>query len=148
MPVLNGTIEPEGALVPIILGWGAAHVALLRAAAKAIPQPVSAGALLDSGAEVTSVDPSLVQALGLPLDSFSLTNLPAGGGLTVATQYFAALTIVHPSGNAALNLVLSDLLVVELPLGPLGYRALIGRDVLARCRFLYNGPRGRFRLAY
>jgi hypothetical protein len=31
---------------------------------------------------------------------------------------------------------------------PLGYQALIGRDVLARIRFLYDGPKNSFGLAY
>jgi hypothetical protein len=30
----------------------------------------------------------------------------------------------------------------------LGYAALIGRDVLSKCRFLYDGQGNRFRLLY
>ena len=44
--------------------------------------------------------------------------------------------------------MISDLLVVEVPLAVLGYQALVGRDVLGRCRFLYDGPSGRFKLTY
>jgi len=69
-------------------------------------------------------------------------NLPVVGGLTVGAQYEAGLMIVHPSGNSTLNLVVSDLVMIELPLGPLGYQALIGRDVLAECHFQYHGPKG------
>jgi hypothetical protein len=63
-------------------------------------------------------------------------------------QYAAGLTVIHPSGDPALHLVLADLLVIDVPLRHLGYEALIGRDVLDACRFLYHGPRNRFRLAY
>jgi hypothetical protein len=63
-------------------------------------------------------------------------------------MYDASLTVVHPSGNVGDNLVLRHLSVLDLQLGPLGYQALIGRDVLAACRFSYDGPGNRFRLAY
>jgi hypothetical protein len=110
--------------------------------------PVPARAVLDSGAEATCIDSSLVQTLGMPPKGFTLANLPTAGGLTVGTEYDISLTVLHPSGNARLHLVVSDLVVVELALGVLGYQALIGRDVLAICKFLYHGPRGRFRLSY
>ena len=63
-------------------------------------------------------------------------------------QYEVRLTVVQPSGNAALDLVLPELPVVELSLAALGYQALIGRDVLTGCRFLFDGPAGRFELGY
>jgi hypothetical protein len=94
------------------------------------------------------LDTSLVQTLGLPVDGITLANLPAGGGWTPAAKHDAAVTILHSSGDPHLNLVVTDLIVVELSLSTLGYEVLIGRDVLARCRFLYNGPRGWYRLAY
>ena len=77
-----------------------------------------------------------------------LANIPAHGGLTFATQHDASLTIPHPSGDPRLNLMLDSLLVVELSIGLLGYEALLGRDVLAACLFLYDGPRARFELTY
>jgi hypothetical protein len=58
------------------------------------------------------------------------------------------LAIVHPSGNARDNLVIRDLSVFEVSLTPLGYQVIIGRDVLAKCRFLYDGPGDEFELAY
>jgi hypothetical protein len=68
--------------------------------------------------------------------------------LTFGSQHDTALTILHASGNAKDHLVIGDLLVLEVPLTVLGYQALVGRDVLARCRFLSHGPGGRFRLTY
>jgi len=94
------------------------------------------------------MDASVVQAMNLPLHGMTPVNLPVAGGLTIGMQYEAGLTIVHPSGNSTLNLVISDLILIEVPLGPLGYQALIGRDVLAQCHFQYHGPKGRFRLSY
>jgi hypothetical protein len=84
----------------------------------------------------------------LPFSGSVTANLPGHGGLTVNALYDAGLTIVHPSGNPRDNLVVRDLTVLEVSLAALGYQVLIGRDVLARCRFLFNGPAGRFTLAY
>jgi len=148
MPVLTGLVQAEGALVDLRLGWGASAVQARRAALQPVPPAVEVRALLDTGAEVSCVDEALVGTLGLAPDSLTLANLPIAGGLTFGYQYRADLTLMHPSGDPQLDLVLPDLLVVELPLGALGYQALIGRDVLDRCRFTYDGPRRRFRVAF
>ena len=148
MPILRGTLQAEGALVDVLFGWSDSAVRQLRVSRRPIPQPVSARALLDTGAEVTCLAPSLVRALGLPSRGPTPANVPATGGLTFSSQHDTALTILHPSGNAGDHLVIGDLLVIEVPLTVLGYQALVGRDVLARCRFLYDGPGGRFRLTY
>src|SRR5258707_115107 len=97
MPILRGTLAPEGALVQILVGLDASSVQATRAALRPVPSPVRVRALLDTGAEITCVDSALIQTLCLAV---------------------------------------------------LGYEALIGRDVLAQCRFLFNGPRNRFLLAY
>ena len=68
--------------------------------------------------------------------------------MTLAALHDASITIIHPSGNARDNLFVRNLSVLELSLASFGYEALIGRDVLAVCYFLYRGPRKSFRLAY
>jgi Retroviral aspartyl protease len=148
MPVLTGDIESDGALVDIIVGWSDTAAKGLRISLRPVPTPISARALLDSGAEITCVDSSLIQQLGLPYDSMSLVNVPAHGGITVNGLYDASLTIVHPSGQARQHLIVRNLKVLELSLSLLGYQGLIGRDVLSQCKFLYHGPRNKFRLAY
>jgi hypothetical protein len=148
MPSVTGALTPDGAVIPILLGLSASSVQALRTALRPVPSPAGVRALIDTGAELTCVDTALIQTLGLTLGGTTLANLPAHGGLTVSALHDASLTIVHPSGKARANLVVLDLAVLSLPLAPLGYQALLGRDLLARCRFLYDGPRDRFRLSY
>lgn len=90
----------------------------------------------------------MVRHLSLPFAGAALANLPAHGGFTVAPKSHAGLTIVHPTGRPNADLVLTDVVVLELSLAAIGYQAMIDRDILSRCRFLYNGPRNRYRLAY
>jgi hypothetical protein len=66
MPTLRGTVEAEGPLVDVLFGWSASAVRQLRTMLRPIPQPVTARALRDTGAEVSCLAPSVVQALGLP----------------------------------------------------------------------------------
>jgi hypothetical protein len=148
VPILIGPLQTEGALVEVRIGWSASAVRQRRAALHPIPPPEQVWALIDSGAESTCLDTDLMQRLGLPLAGFSLANIPASGGQTVASEHDASLTLLHTSGNPQDCLTLPDLMVMALPIGALGYQALIGRDVLARCRFLYDGPRSEFQLEY
>jgi len=55
---------------------------------------------------------------------------------------------MHPSGNPRNHLVFHNLSALDVSLAPLGYEAILGRDVLAKCRFLYHGLEAMFRLAY
>jgi hypothetical protein len=148
MPVLSGTLQAEGALVEVLLGWSDAAVQAQRLALRPVPPSVQVQALVDTGAEVSCADPSLIRMLGLPLHSVTLANLPAAGGVTWSMQYEANLTIEHPAGQASLNLLMRNMLVVEVPLRSLGYQVLVGRDVLALCDFLYSGRAGTFTLTY
>jgi hypothetical protein len=135
-------------LVDIQVGWSTSQAHSLRLAQQPVLPPSDARALLDTGAEVTCVDTSLLQQLGLPLAQVALANVPAVGGLTAGAHYHAGLTVVHPSGDPHQELVFQTLLILELPLAGLGYQALLGRDVLDRCDLLYAGRGQRFTLAY
>jgi hypothetical protein len=64
----------------------------------------------------------------------------------VSARYQASLTIIHPARNA--DLVVPDLILETLPLQAFGIEAVIGRDVLASCVLVYDGPAGSATLAY
>jgi hypothetical protein len=148
VPVLKGVLQAEGALVEVQLCWSAGQARRLRMAQRPVPPPLDARALLDTGAEITCIDGAVVQQLGLPLAQLALANVPVLGGLRAGAHYHAGITVFHPSGDPGRALVLQNLLILEVPLAGLGYQALIGRDVLDRCDFLYGGRRQRFALAY
>jgi hypothetical protein len=148
MPVLTGPVDADGALVDVLLGHSQAAAQARRQALQAVPPAVRARALIDTGAEVTCADPTLLRQLGLRVSGLTPANVPAAGGLIFQAQYDAGLTVLHPSRRPGRHLEIPDLLVMEVPLAALGYQVLLGRDMLALCRLLYDGPGGRFRLAY
>jgi hypothetical protein len=148
MPDIGGRLEPEGALLDVLAGWSAARIQHARSALHPIAPPVACRALIDTGAELTCADPTIVTRLGLGPRNLTIGNVPALGGLTYAMQYDIQLTVHHPTGKASEQLVIGDLIVMELSLRALGYDILIGRDVLTVCRFFYDGPGDNFRLSY
>jgi hypothetical protein len=149
---LQAATSAEGAIVDILIGLPAAIVQSLRKAGRPIPQPLALRALLDTGAEATCADPTvlapLVIAGNLPPTRFLLANVPATGGLTGGTEYQVSLTVLHPSGNVRRSLVPRTWDILELSLGPLGYQAIVGRDVLERCVLVYDGPSATFTLGF
>jgi hypothetical protein len=148
MPTLTAPLTPDGALVHVLVGLSSSSVQAMRSALRPIPSPVPGKALLDTGAEITCIDSSFVQALSLVLAGTTFANLPAHSGLTLGALFDVQLTIVHPSGNAPDNLTVPNLSSMELSLAHLNFQVLIGRDLLARCQFLYHGPKNDFHLLY
>jgi hypothetical protein len=75
-------------------------------------------------------------------------NTPSTGSSPhTADQYDVSLMI--PSGTPTPPLFVQNLAVMcaEL-LAAQGFHALIGRDILSRCLFAYNGTANLFTLAY
>jgi hypothetical protein len=137
-----------GAVVRIEVGLTKADRNRRRRVRQAIPQPVELMALLDTGAQTTCINPATAVRLVLPLKNARLTNAPGLSGLRTTLTREVSLTILHPSGDPLLHLVIPVIEVTELDLGSLGYDALIGRDVLAKCVLTYDGPANSFTLSY
>ncbi len=148
MPQITGSLSVQGAMVEVVVGLARSDVQRLRQALQPIPQARKLRALIDTGAQVTYLDPSVVGALTLPWSTLGLANMPAAVGMIPTTFHRASVVIEHSSGNKRRHLVAGELLVCELPLGLLGYEAVVGRDILDTLRFLYDGPARTFSLDY
>lgn len=149
MPSLTGAwSEFDGATVAVRVGVSRQELVRLRTARRPIPHPADLTALIDTGAQMTCIDPAATRRLGLALYGVTPVNVPAAGGLTGAVQYAASLTVVHPSGNSADDFVVPDLPLTEVNLSVLGYDILIGRDVLVLCALHLDGPGLSFTLDY
>ena len=150
MPTQSGILSPDGALVDIHLNLIAPDLLTLRRRGQPIPQPIPLKALVDPGAEISCVSNQALTPLtqlGLKPRRFVPLNMPALGGLTWGAEYAVSIVILNP-GNPRAGLHLRDHLVMEQDLQLLGYDALLGRDVLRHCLFVYNGPAQQFTLAH
>lgn len=82
MHTLSGSITADGPLVEVLVGLAAADAQTLLAAGSPVPPPVQMRALIDTGAEVTALDPSALSALqaaGIPPARILVANSPALG---------------------------------------------------------------------
>jgi hypothetical protein len=156
MPILALPSSPhDGIRVQALIALGRPEVVRLRRAKMPIPQPITVTAILDTGAERTCIDPSIVRRLNLPVSGQGFVASPGVGvgpaifgGATFGFTYEAGLVILHPVTKPPSNLVIHELEVDELPLQSFGIEAVIGRDVLASCVLVYNGTAGSATLAY
>jgi hypothetical protein len=119
-----------------------------RKARRPIPQPILLDALLDTGSDLSCVDPSAIRPLDLPSAGLMPTYSPGLGGLALSPQFTVNFAILDPSGTRGTDLLLADWIITELDMTLLGYQVLNGRDILARCKFLYDGPANTFSLTY
>jgi hypothetical protein len=156
MPVLALPFTPQdGIRVQAQITISHTDLLRLRRTRQPIPQPISVVALLDTGAERTCVDPSIVTRLQLPVSGSGFaaapgvaTGPPIFGGASFSFTYDAGLVIIHPVTKPPSNLVIEELEVDSLPLAQFGIEAVIGRDILASCVLVYDGPTLSATLAY
>ena len=114
-----------------------------------IPRPFQGRALLDTGASHSCVDPVVTEHLGLELRGQESFVTPSTTDRLHTSPLFDLALIIPPgemSGGdplvlTALPMSHSQLLQFQ------GIHALIGRDVLSRCIFHYDGT-GYFSLAW
>jgi hypothetical protein len=148
MPLLTVPLVDGYAIVDVLIGPSAARLLSLRGAS--LPSPGSAlfQALIDTGAGISCIDPSVRQGLNLTPFTVGDVNFPGSAPAARANRYKVSLTVRHPGGNPQLDLTVPLLGVLETTLAQTGYRVILGCDVLARCDFHYAGRRGTFALAY
>lgn len=148
MPMIKGRLSKDGALVDVRLGLSQTEITRLSSANQVAPGPIKVIALIDTGADATLIDPSVLQLMPLPISGFHFTNVPALGGLGIAVERDADIVLPHPSQDVGKDLNLPGWTVYEQDIGHLGYQMLVDRDVLDRCDFHYLGRNGGFEIEY
>jgi len=93
-------------------------------------------ALIDTGAQRTVLALEAVEKVGL--SKINETELRTAGGVVKAGVYAASLQFPRCSLKSIAVMEVSGCDLSHIPL----YRCLIGRDVLSRWNFHYDGPSG------
>jgi hypothetical protein len=128
----------------VIVGVSEPRKQALIAASQAVPNPIQLRALLDTGASHTCVVRGTIAPLGLSPTGQGQMSTPSTGSAPAACDvYDVSLIIIHP----ALSKLISAMPIIEC--GPLAgpYEVLLGRDLLAHCLLVYNGPSNAVSLA-
>jgi hypothetical protein len=149
MPIITGPLFGRRALVDVEVSVPPPRGQSIRRAGLAPVGPFLGKGLLDSGADLTCIDPMVRQTLALtPFNRIPILHPGSGPNPAPSFVYKVDLTILHPSGHAPFNLVRKLLTVVELDLAHMGAYVLVGCDVLEKCMFIYHGQAGNFSLTY
>lgn len=144
MAYLTTTIGQAGPIIQVRVGISAVLRALLTSIGLSVPPAVQADLLVDTGAEGTAVDDTIIAALGLqPTGSANMRTPSTGAKPLIIPTFEIELTL--PANNPK---VFPTLTVCGGHFLTMGYHGLIGRDVLAHCRMDYDGPRDFVTLSF
>src|SRR5437879_3103299 len=136
MPILSLPLGPDGAVIDLSVGVSEPKRQALIRANEPVPTPIQIRALIDPGASVTCIEDSAIQPLGLvPSGAVSIATSSTGTAPVLCNQYDVSLRLMHPVLAGVFHLVP---IVACKPLSP-NFRALLGRDLLAHCLFVYDG---------
>jgi hypothetical protein len=148
VPHFTLPISLDGALLDAVVLPSAARQEALVAEKIPVPAPITIRALIDTGANCSAVDPSVIFPLGLtPTGTAQVITPSTGMQPHTAPQYDIMLVIPGAPGHPPATFPTIAVLAVDL-LEAQGFHALIGRDLLADCVFIYNGATKLFTFAY
>lgn len=105
-----------------------------------IPGPVTGHALIDTGASGTCIDIEVAQTMDLPVIDQVRMSTPSDAAIEV-NVYPVHLSFLGSPVQIDCRRAIGATLCSQ------GLIALIGRDVLQHCIFVYNGVAGQFTLA-
>jgi hypothetical protein len=148
MPLIRVRIGADGPVVDLGLWVGRAAGHAMVARGQAVPPFQSVRALIDTGADRTAVHPGALALVGSPPAGTVRVRRP---GSTTATRRvnlhdvrLALGGVPAPPARPAWTEIEAAAVVPADP----GVLALIGRDMLAHCQFVYDGLNAELLLVY
>lgn len=149
MAQVSRQLSPHGPLIEVEIGVSHLRARALQASGLRVPKPTKIWALIDTGASVTCIDPTIAKNLQISPSSIGhMHTSSTGKASTEVEQFDISLTISGSQGRGNslefLNLRSSacDLAAVN------PFHVLIGQDVLAHCVLIQNGVHGSFTLTF
>lgn len=146
MPSINLPIQENGVLIQVVVGVSIPFQEALKLAGQPIPKQLKGTFLVDTGASLSCVDVDFIKPLDLPvIGSINIQTPSTQGGVHVCKQYDAMLFLPNKD-YAGFTIEAIPLLATHLK--SQGIDGLLGKDVLDKCTFIYNGTVKLFTLAY
>lgn len=148
MPHLTLQVSPLGPLLDLLLGPSQPRMSALKQAGIPLPNPIPIRGLIDTGATCSCIHKVVLAQLGLPpTGRVSIKTPSTEEGAHECDQHDVQVLILHAQ-KSDYCLRIPTLPIVGVNLPNQGYHALIGRDILARCLFVYDGTANTFSLAF
>ena len=147
MPRLDVPIGPDGPIIDVSLRIGAEHEEALVSRGLSVASPCSVPGLVDTGARVTAINLALARSLSLPVHDWqALRSSVLGEEDREAPIYVVRMTFgpIDSQDRPRWRTIRAAGVTVVSP----GAMVLIGQDLLASCRFTYDGRKGRLMMSY
>jgi hypothetical protein len=136
--------EPRGAVVWILLRPGQTQADALRAQGLGVPAAVQLEGFLDSGANKTAVERSVLYGKGYKPANGATFSTPAG--VRHSHRYEMDLALIVPNGTGPLDWW--PLTVFEADVAYSGCNVLLARDFLANLLMEYDGRNSKVTLRW
>jgi len=147
MPRLEVPIRYDGPLVEVRLWIGPEFERTVVSRRLPVPTPLSVLGLIDTGAERTAIPVTVAQGMGLPIHNWQrLKSSVLGDEERDAPVYRVRMTFGSIESTDQPKWRTIDAVGVNV-VSP-GATALVGRDLLATCRFTYDGRKRRLMMSY
>jgi hypothetical protein len=147
MPRLETPIGPDGPIINVRMWIGVEHEEALDARGFQAPRPLSVPGLVDTGAQMTAIQRVLAEGMGIPVhDWVGLRSSVLGVEERDAPVYLMRMNFgsVETPGPPKWRIIRAVGVTVVSP----GALVLIGQDLLATCRFTYDGRKRRLMMSY
>jgi hypothetical protein len=148
MPHFTLQISPQGPIVDAAVMVSTARQQALQNAGNEVPAPQMIRALVDTGAGISGVDPSVLTALGLSQTGEAEIHTPSTGLVPVKTPTYDVRIAILAARSGDLHFISETVQVTATELTGRGFQVLMGRDILASCILYFNGADGVFSLSY
>lgn len=147
MATLTFPLQTDGLLCDVLIGLDGKTTTALAASGQPILAPVLCRGMVDTGTDVTCVDPAVLRKLALtvPVAKSKTGSTTGTAPVNLFRVSVNVLDLRNPSGP---KLLLPDVLVMELPNPLTNLEVLVGLDVLLTARLFLDGPGRVFTLDF
>jgi hypothetical protein len=119
----------------------------MQAAGISVPQPQVIQGLIDTGASCTCIDTSIIAKLGLQATGTTLIHTPSTGTTPHKVSQFDVAFFMFMD-NQQWQLMHAVLPIIGSDFSAQNHHCLVGRDILARGAFFYNGQANTVTLTF
>ncbi len=146
MALIRVPIGADGPVIDLGIWLARALAHTLVAQGQAVPPPQTIRALIDTGADRTAIHPNALGSIASPPSG---TTLVRRAGSTTGARRVNLHDVRLAFGGAIVSSTRGSWVELEsaalVPADP-SVLALIGRDMLAHCQFIYDGLKGELLL--
>jgi hypothetical protein len=147
MPRLEAPIGRDGPIIDVRVWIGPEQEEALKTRGLKPPRPSSIPGLVDTGAQMTAIERVLADGMGLPVhDWVGVRSSVLGTEHRDAPVYDLRMTFgpIQAPDPPKWRIIRAVGVTVVSP----GAVVLIGQDLLATCRFTYDGRKRRLLMSY